>query len=315
MSHEFESGVFVKQPAWHGLGNVVPEGIKTPQELMSLSGLDWKVDVCPLMAVLPSEETSKTSFYGVVRNTDNRCFGVVKSRWTPYQNWQAISWSIPLIESGQFTWETAGSLKGGESCWILLKSRQVEIVNDPLTQYLMVNWNHNGKTSNCVKPTSIRVVCNNTLTQALSQISSARHLVRHSSLVELNMDNVRTIFSESMESFECQRLEFERLAKKQVSKERVGTLLEDLFPVIDDEKENKGKTIALKNREIAKHYIENGSGIEENGLLGTAYGVYSGISEAVEHVIGGDRVKDRGNNILNGKGKNLLDRAFELLAA
>jgi len=48
-------------------------------------------------------------------------------------------------------------------------------------------------------------------------------------------------------------------------------------------------------------------------LAGTHYGVYSGISEAVEHYLGGNRITDRGENILFRNGRIVLDKAFDLL--
>ena len=45
--HEFESGFFVHQPAWHGLGTVLDDAPNIETAIIK-AGLDWKVLERPL---------------------------------------------------------------------------------------------------------------------------------------------------------------------------------------------------------------------------------------------------------------------------
>ncbi len=312
MAHEFESGFFSRQPAWHGLGEVLPEPPKNALEALKKSGLDWNVNTMPLYANSPAEEWIDTPYNALVRSSDKKVLGVVKGRWTPYQNIDAMEWTIPLIESGHWEYEAAGSLKKGERCWALLRQRTIEIVpNDELRQYLMVCWAHDGKSANFIQPTSVRVVCMNTLNAALNEAGVMRFAVRHSQFVKLNMENIKELLQITTDSFETQRIEFQKMAQKQIAPKKVGVILDELFPASD--KAGKAQTISEQKRDIIESLIDHGSGIQENGLAGTHYGVYSGISEAVEHYLGGNRITDRGENILFRGGRQILDKAFELL--
>jgi len=314
MSHEFESGFFTRQPAWHNLGNVLPEPPASTHEAMLQAGLDWRVNVNPLFANLPNEEWLPTGFNAIIRDSDTKVMGICKDRWTPYQNEDAFAWSLPLIESGEFEYEAAGSLKGGRNCWILLRHGDVEIVeNDKLRQYLMVMWSHDGKTANIVQPTSIRVVCNNTLQQALNEKGITRLAVNHSQFVSLNMETTKEILGVANSSFENQVAEFRKLASKTLTKEKQGFLLNEIFPEVTEE--GKAQTINIQNRKMIEELVQNGSGIKEHGLEGTAFAFYQGVSEAVEHFLGGNRIKDRGANILFGKGREILDKTFALVTA
>ena len=311
--HQFESGFFTRQKAWHGLGEVVPEPPANANEALEKAGLNWEVSACPAYAMLPDESTIFTPYNVLVRSNDHRVLGIVKDRWTNYQNTDAFEWTVPLIESGHWTYEAAGSLREGEQCWILLKQQEVEIVpNDLLRQYLMVAWAHDGKSANYIQPTSIRVVCQNTLSQALHEQGVLRFAVRHSQFVKMNMEQIKHLLDITTAGFEQQREAFTNMAKKQIKKKKVEQILDDLFPIVD--LEGKAKTIALKRRDLVETVIEQGSGIQENGLAGTQFGVFAGISEAVEHFLGENRIKDRGDNILFYKGRKVLDKAFELLA-
>lgn len=313
MAHEFESGFMVRQAAWHGLGTVLDHS-PNPLEAFEVSELNWRVNKCTMQADLPNENRINTPYYAIVRESDDSILGVVKGRWTPYQNQEAFAWTVPLVESGKWEFETAGSLKGGQRCWCLLKQGEVEIVpNDILKQYLMVCWSHDGVSSNYVQPTSIRVVCNNTLTMALNEQGVSRHAVRHSQFMPMRMEKIRDLFVEASERFDEQVAEFRALAEKKLNKKQVEEIVDTLFPF--EGLEGKTLTHALHRRDVVNDAIMHGSGIQEHELDGTGYGVLMGISEAVEHFIGGEHVKDRGANVLWGAAKKMCDEAFELVKA
>ena len=79
----------------------------------------------------------------------------------------------------------------------LLNQGEVELVkNDKLEQYLLLTWSHDG--SKCIQalPTSIRVVCNNTLTQALNT-AVFKNKVRHSEKMTMKLEEIKKMYSES----------------------------------------------------------------------------------------------------------------------
>ena len=71
-----------------------------------------------------------------------------------------------------------------------------------------------------------------------------------------------------------------------------------------------GKTTALKVKATLLDAAYNGSGQKLLVSVNTMYAVFNGIEEAVEHSLGGNRVKDRGYNILFGTGKQIVDTAY-----
>ena len=52
MAAEFESGMFVREEAWHRLGVVVQEAPST-EEAYELSGLNWNVELVPSFIKIP----------------------------------------------------------------------------------------------------------------------------------------------------------------------------------------------------------------------------------------------------------------------
>lgn len=314
MAHEFESGMFVKEEAWHKLGVVVEEAPST-EEAYELSGLNWKVDLLPAYCRVNGQDVD-TGNFAIVRDKDNSVFGVVGDRYNPFQNKEAFDWCKPLVDSDYWHMETAGSLKGGRVCWAMLKQGENSVVsNDLLKQYLLLTWSHDGSKSVQVAPTTIRVVCANTLQMALKgnkEISK----VRHTASMQMKLEEVRKLYDMSCEAFKVQQEAFNILLDKHIEtpEEYIDRIMDEVFGVksFDDLKDGRGKTIANNTKDTLLNFAMNGSGIKEQGIGNTLYGAFNGVSEAMEHVLGGQRVKDRGYNVLFGGAKENIQKAFDI---
>jgi phage/plasmid-like protein (TIGR03299 family) len=191
MSHEFETGFFVKDRAWHGLGTVLPSP-PTIGEALELAGLNWSVEGRPLF--LQSGEEVETGHRAIVRNSDNRTLGVVGPSYTPVQNAQALAPFQPLVDAGLVDLEAAGSLRNGARVWILGKIRNAEAEvtpGDAVKGYLLFYNGHDGTLSASYQETAIRVVCMNTLSMAVGLGETgkeARLKLRHTAGVGAQID-------------------------------------------------------------------------------------------------------------------------------
>jgi phage/plasmid-like protein (TIGR03299 family) len=315
MAAEFESGLFVREEAWHKQGVVLDYAPNT-DEAYIVSGLNWHVNLKPVYCKINEQEVA-TGNFAIIRDKDNSVFGVVGERYVPFQNREAFDWCKPLVDSQLFQMETAGSLKGGHICWSLLKQDTAEVVTgDTLNNYLLLTWSHDGSKAIQVTPTTIRVVCNNTLQMALKSSTDITK-IRHTANLVPKMEEVRNMHQLNACAFKAQQVAFKRLLDKKITtpEEYVLRIMQEIFGTpknIDDMKDGRGKTIAINTRDTLLHYAVNGSGIQQQGIANTLYGAFNGVSEALEHVIGGKRVKDRGYNVLFGGGKDYINKAFDI---
>jgi len=170
MAHEFESGFFVAQPAWHRLGTVL-QAPPTTQQAIVKAGLDWQVLEEPFYQV--TEETGDFSEAALrkrlVRDRDHKILGTVNHNYTPLQNEDAFRWFDPFLDTHKLTLEAAGSLQGGKRVWILAKVAQMEAAiryQDWVRPYLLLHNSHDGSTAVWLQFTPVRVVCMNTLAGA-----------------------------------------------------------------------------------------------------------------------------------------------------
>ena len=304
MAHEFETGLFVQKPAWHQLG-IVLEDYPNPQKAFQCSGLDWEVKKEQLL--LPSQNLL-TDRYAITRSSDNRILGYSGAKYEVYQNEKAFEWVTPLVDSGIWKIDAAGSLKMGEVCWILLKQDEYDFIpGDTLKEYLLLTWAHNGHLTNIIQPTSIRVVCNNTLQASLSNSNQVK--IRHTSTIFQKMDYVQDLLKQSGESFENQRLAFEKMLGTTLTDSQLERFVDTQLPV--PVKDGRGKTLAKKKNETMKQMVFGAaSGHKELGIINTAYGLYQAIVEANEHVFV-NKNTDPGMNILFGTGFRNNKESFE----
>jgi len=206
MAHEIEKTdnvVLHRQAAWHGLG-VVVEKAPTPQEALSIAGLDWKVTQKAMYTRL--NDGSKYVFESHVANfreDTNHQLGVVSSNYRPVQNvemaefCEALS-EVSAAEGGEpVLCETAGSVRNGQRVWFLLKGETFQVArDDEIVPYILVSNGHDGKSSFRVTPTTVRVVCSNTLHSVIPKYDTGKLVdaaisVRHTQSVLGRIEEAR----------------------------------------------------------------------------------------------------------------------------
>ena len=311
---------------WHKKG-VVLSGYPDLKTMYTSSGLDWKVDTLPLFYRDPDTgvDVEAPDVYGIIRDKDGSLLGVCTERYKVYQNSDAFDWCKPLVDSGFWKMETAGSLREGRVCWALLQHGVGEILKgDQLKRYLLLQWGHTGRDSIRCGLTSIRVVCNNTLQQALHQ--DAMHTFAHNSEAKLKLSEVRDLYDVARKEFEAQQEKFKEFLEVTIDKETrewyINSLLDfitskpDYGPKDTEEvkkaKQKRYEAMRQRKADMLQLYIEHGSGQEELGITDTLWGLFNGAEEFLEKCNGGGRVADRGWNILRGTGREQVDYAFDL---
>ena len=178
MSHEIDftnnakgAAMYADTPAWHGHG-VVVKGCQTTEEALRLASLDWEVQTVPAFSENEDGTYRKASKVYLNRRSDTGAvLGAVGNRYTVLQNREALEWMDAVVGEGLALWNTAGSLKGGQRVWGLAQlPGDLEISEgDHLQKYVLISNTHDGTGAVTLMPTSVRVVCWNTLSLALSE--------------------------------------------------------------------------------------------------------------------------------------------------
>lgn len=306
MSANVETMMYVREVPWHGLGTCVQEA-PTSADALRLAGLDWKVIQKPIQVCggrkIPNMKAN-------VRDSDGSILGVVSNSYTIVQNTDAFAFTDSLI-GGDVRYETAGSLNDGRRIWLLAKMPTVDIIGDKVDPYLCFSNTHDGSGAIKVCMTPIRVVCNNTLNIALNS-AVRKWSTRHIGDINQKMTEAR-ICLELADSYMTGLSEYaDRLANTRVNEDELQKILDEMFPIDEDNQTSRKNTTSQKARdEFMICYLRP----DIAQFLNTAYGVVNAMSDMVTHSDPLRKTKDyRANNwgrIMDGH--PLLDRTVELL--
>lgn len=273
MAANVETMMYVREKPWHGLGVEVAEA-PTSADALRLAGLDWEVQQKNIQVCGGSKiENYKAN----VRSTDGAVLGVVSDSYKIVQNADAFSFTDELI-GGDVRYETAGSLRGGKKIWLLAKMPERKIAGDAVEPYLCFSNTHDGTGAIRVCMTPIRVVCNNTLNLALNT-AKRQWSARHMGNIEQKMQEARMCLQLADAYMDGLGDYADKLANKTINDEELDKILNEMFPVEENDSERK-KTMAKKAKdEFMVCYWRP----DIAQFLNTAWGVVNAMSDMVSH--------------------------------
>lgn len=295
---------------WHGLGQKL-DPTATVDQWRTAAGLDWEALTAPVQ--FPTSKGLE-SFGGrtvIYRSDDHRPLGVVSDKYKLVQPAQVMDFFRDLVETQEgWTLETAGCIQGGKKIWALANmGLDFEAVpNDPVKGYALISTATDGTLATAVRFTSIRVVCNNTMTAALSYTKN-KVSVRHNSVFDI--EAVRHAAGLLPQSFVAYREMVKTLATTKLSQAQVEQVIHKVFevdPSIKNSTENSWGVQAVK-----KLYAGLGVGANIDGVSGTSWGLLNAFTEYVDF---GTQAKTKDGALASawfGRGANLKTTALNTL--
>ena len=178
MAHEFETGFFVRQPAWHGLGQVIGEYPGSWDEARKLAGLDWEPISELVYALAGIQDDGEDRFESVegwqriARSDTGKTLSLNKDSYTLISHKEMGEIVEAILDQANVKYETAGCLDEGRKVWCLVKlDEPTTIPGDfsPTYPYLAMLNRHDGGGSCKAMETNVRVVCANTFSMADAQ--------------------------------------------------------------------------------------------------------------------------------------------------
>lgn len=168
MPANIDTMIYVGETPWHGLGvNMTDNPPMSVEAIIDAANLGWEVDT----SVMRDEKHDRVKNYHSIYRTDsNAILGIVnKEHPNLVQNREMFN-SLGGILNDVIRTETAASLGLGETVFGCFKiNEDYDIIGDEVEHYYVVVNDHtraDGKIT--VINTPVRVVCQNTLTYALS---------------------------------------------------------------------------------------------------------------------------------------------------
>ena len=319
MSHFFESGVFNRRGAWHGLGEVW-----TPQyeddfldwlTALQLSGLDWEVIKEPIYR--NGKDTGK---FWTVRTKDDQEFGVVGKQYEVIQNVQGFKYLDQLLEAGELEIETAIAIYGGRTVTILARKPEgikLGAEGEVLDTFIGFTNRHDGMGACKVFTCRERVVCANTQAVAEGEFKkSGRHWsIRHQGDTELKLAEAREALQLSFEEDEKYAEAMNQLMTQPLGgTERYSRNMKEIlgFRQIDKAKQPRKYRNAVQTATRINEIRKTVPDLQNHN--NNDYGFYQAITYYETHE---KKYRNEGTKFQNlaVEGGELTNRAFSVLTA
>lgn len=293
MAYRLTSGV-----PWHGLGTPVDDDM-TPIEMMKAAGLDWTVRKVESFVEVNGEKIP-TGQQALIRETDGKILTNVGGNWNPCQNETAFEFFNDFVKAGDMVMDTAGSINDGKMVFAAADVRDGFTLfgGDEVKGYLLFSNPHQYGKCIDVKFVMTRVVCNNTLSMALTEKSQPA--VRLSHRNEFDAEVVKELLGISHTRVQQFKEAAEFLGSKRYNTYDFERFLGKVFGT--SSQENK---VLSRTGERALEIVETQPGA--NFKPGTWWNAYNAVTYITDHELGRSDDARASSSLFGANARKKLD--------
>lgn len=314
MAHQLQQMAYVGQTPWHELGNQLPA--KQPLEVWAeTAGMNWTICETPVryMTEQAGSLGSIMTFddQKVLYRSDTKApLSVVGGRYQIVQPREVLEFYRDLTEVSGFELETAGVLKAGRKFWALARTGKQTALkgNDVVNGYILLATSCDGTLATTATPTTIRVVCNNTLSIALQGASSAVK-VPHSTIFDAQA--VKKQLGIAVSGWDAFMYRMKTLAERKVKTHESMNFFLKVLCQIEVHADQAQLTNERALKKVQELYEGKGRGAELTASKGTAWGLLCAVTEFVDHERRARNQEYRLDSAWFGQGATLKQRALD----
>lgn len=178
-------------------------GNSVKDDILRDAGLNWNVELSHhIHGPTASANGFTDRLRATVRTDNNRILGIVGKDYQIVQNEELVylAQSVLKTQSGMRI-STAGELRNGERVWLAVEAPSREVGNrggDFVFPYLLITNGHDGLHALGGTPTTMRVVCENTLNMAIRNSRKANTFIsiRHKGDMSSKIEGMSNTLSE-----------------------------------------------------------------------------------------------------------------------
>lgn len=312
MTHQIETMAHIGAAPWHRLGNALP-----PRQPLSVwaekAGMDWEILDAPVLYGVDADNASVVRSFDdqrvLYRSDSKAALSVVGRRYQVVQPRAVLEFYRDLSEVAGYELETAGVLKGGRKFWALARMGKEAAVQgkDVVRGYILLATSCDGSLATTATPTTVRVVCNNTLTMALNGATGAVK-VPHSTAFDA--DAVKRQLGIAVSGWDEFMYRMKKLSERKVRDKEVDKFLRKVLGVSQLAPDQAvGNERAMKR--VLALFEAQGQGAELAAARGTAWGLLNSVTEFVDHERRARSQDFRLDSAWFGQGAAVKDRALE----
>jgi phage/plasmid-like protein (TIGR03299 family) len=237
----------------------------------------------------------------------------MRSSYHPIQNVEAFSFFDEVVGKGQAIYDTAGALKDGRKVWIMAKLPGHLFIDadDKIERNILLVNSHDGSTALRMQQVATRVVCQNTLSIALSSAKNCISIF-HCGDYKSRIAEAQRVLRLTTAYFDDLQAVIKELAKTAFASSDMRSFTETLFPMEHGDKAPSKE----KARSEVFSLFRNGTGCQGR----TKWDALNAVTEYVDHKReykrdGKASAEARFSNVMfaGRTGSNLKEQAFAML--
>jgi phage/plasmid-like protein (TIGR03299 family) len=313
----FDAGFSVRQPMWHGLGNVPNEYPVDWDEARKWAGLDWEPEIRDLAIANVSGEWIKAeNRVALVRSDNDMLLNVPSTEYVPITHREMGEVLEALIDTadGHLKIETAGSVRDGRSVFALV------LLDEPLTvpgdetmgvptehlPFVALLNSHDGSAAMRAVNTMVRVVCWNTFQMAWSSGEKSGRMFdfRHTGNVAEKIEDAKLALSGLRADAHAYVAMMTDLVKLNVDDKTVERFLSEFLPKPVDAATVSERV--MENIDTARELFRTTylTAVTTESIRGTGMGLLMTATEYLDHQRAGSNIDTRlGRSILRPERK------------
>jgi phage/plasmid-like protein (TIGR03299 family) len=282
--HLVETMAYAGEKPWHGLGNKLAQQ-QSIDTWKKQAGMDWQIEQSEVRYISGSNHLGVINAFPeqkVLYRSDTKApLAVVSRRFHVVQPGEILEFYRDLTAYSGFELETAGVLREGRKFWALAKTGQSTSLKgrDRVDGYLLLATACDGTLATTAQFTSVRVVCNNTLSIALGNSSGAIKVPHRS---QFDPEMVKGQLGITVASWDSFVKRMKALVDRPLDPDSVDGLLRRVLTYGGQE----GKASVVNERAVANVralYEGGGRGALLASSRGTAWGLLNGVTEFIDH--------------------------------
>ena len=312
MSNYRANMAYVGETPWHGLGQEL-NGDESIEQWKIAAGLNWKIESSSVVFRHTNEKGGVGTFPNqrvLWRSDTKEPLSIVsKNRYNIVQPGECLEFFSDIVGAGNdFQMHTAGSLDQGKRIWALAKHKdELNLVGDVVEPYILLATSCDGTMATVGTFTTVRVVCQNTLSMAERD---AQIRVSHSR--EFDAQDMRNQLATISGQFESFKVNADILASKKMSNADAVKYWSTLFAETDgDGFVTNQRTLEQLIPQLGELF-ESGPGAELVSARHTAWGALNAVTRFVDHQGNARSNNNRFVSAQFGKGRDSKNKAMSL---
>lgn len=327
MAHELtingdkvEMASLVGTKPWHGLGQELKEGASIDEWIVA-AGMDWTVQRGFVRYAVDKDGAMRSWDDNVVLfRSDNKLpLGLVSDGFKIVQPRAVVEFFRDLCENNGFTMRTAGTLFGGRKYWALAdigKESYIGSARDRVKGRLLLVTAADGSSKTKGKFVAECVVCNNTMTMAMSETGGSMVEVSHRSVFDANDAKLKLGVTDTQWNAFIAQMNY--LVEKPLDSEDADVLTGKLLfgaKGVQNEQDQAELEATRGYKKIMDLFMGGQKGAELPGRKDTAWAWLNAVTQYADHEVSARSVDNRFNASQFGSGDQLKNEALKIAVA